>query len=114
MGAVACVNTSDSHFSGDHKLKRIKVRVLSTGFTDLFTLWCHCYRILNMTITLTVIGTDGAYIIDLASAVVTPKELLQNFQDVHSSELWDAPDILREMYPEPWLRTLHRLQTPSR
>jgi hypothetical protein len=85
--------------------KEAEIRVLSTEFTDLFTL-VSLLSDIERDDYMTVIGTDGAYIIDLASREgMTPKELLQNFQDVHSSELWDAPDILREMYPEPWLRT---------
>jgi hypothetical protein len=104
--AVACVNTSDSHtLRVTANSKESEVRVLSTEFTDLFTL-VSLLSDIERDDYMTVIGTDGAYIIDLASREgMTPKELLQNFQDVHSSKLWDAPDILREMYPEPWLRT---------
>ena len=104
--ATACVITSDSHtLRVTANSKEAEVRVLSTEFTDLFTLVALLSDIEHDDY-MTAIGTDGAHIIDLASREgMTPKELLQNFQDVHSSELWDAPDLLREMYPEPWLRT---------
>jgi hypothetical protein len=104
--AVACVNTSDSHtLRVTTNSKESGVRVLSTEFTDLFTL-VSLLSDIEHDEYMTAIGTDGAHVIDLASVEgVTPKELLNNFRDVYSSELWDAPDILREMYPEPWLRT---------
>ncbi len=107
--AVACVNTSDSHtLRVTTNSKESGVRVLSTEFTDLFTLVSLLSDIEHDEYMTAIwwVGTDGAHVIDLASREgMTPKELLQNFQDVHSSELWDAQDILRETYPAPWLRT---------